>query len=308
MASGAADNIGGVLWCDGLADYERWLASTPLAARTRANYRRWVVELVADLAAGGELAAFLAVAGEHDRRALLTDWRRRLVDRGLAPATVNLALAAATSLLDCRALAAPTVARVAVAAGDARALSAPQLRALEKAIDGLSSTRDHAILQLLLRTGLRIGEVAALDRTDVQITQRTGQVVVRHGKGEHYRVVPLSRSARRALNVWLVDRARHPRAPQDVVTAGALWLSRGGARLSVRSLSTIVAGVMATAGLTETAHGLRHTFATRLVRDHGRDIVLVGDLLGHRDIKTTARYARSTREDQRAAVEEADAA
>ena len=76
----------------------------------------------------------------------------------------------------------------------------------------------------------------------------------------------------------------------------------------MRSLSTIVAGVMTTAGLTETAHGLRHTFATRLVRDHGRDIVLVGDLLGHRDIKTTARYARSTREDQRAAVEEADAA
>ena len=124
-----------------------------MAARTRANYRRWVVVLVADLAAGGGSAAFLAPAGEHDRRALLTDWRRRLVDRGLAPATVNLALAAATSLLDCRALAAPTVARVAVAAGDARALTAPQLRALAKAIDGLSLTRDRAILQLLLRTG-----------------------------------------------------------------------------------------------------------------------------------------------------------
>jgi len=61
-----------------------WLKGTPLAARTRANYRRWVVELVEDLAAGDELAAFLSPTGEHERRALLTDWRRRLVDRGLA--------------------------------------------------------------------------------------------------------------------------------------------------------------------------------------------------------------------------------
>jgi hypothetical protein len=66
-----------------------------------------VRELVAELAAGGELDAFLAVDGEDDRRAVLGDWRRRLVDRGLAPSTVNLALAATTSLLDSRALLAP---------------------------------------------------------------------------------------------------------------------------------------------------------------------------------------------------------
>jgi hypothetical protein len=78
--------------------YELWLAGTPLADRTHANYRRWVAELVENLAAGDDLAAFLSPTGEHERRALLTDWRRRLVDRGLAPATINLALAAATSL------------------------------------------------------------------------------------------------------------------------------------------------------------------------------------------------------------------
>lgn len=171
----------------------------------------------------------------------MTDWRRRLVDRGLAPATINLALAAATSLLDSRALAAPTVARVQVAAGDARALKPVQLRELEKAIDALASPRDRAILQVLLRTGLRIGEVAALDRGDVQITQRTGQLVVRHGKGDHYRVVPLSRSARQALNTWLVRRPEHRHATPDVATAGPLWLSRTGARLSVRALNAIVA-------------------------------------------------------------------
>jgi len=308
VPSGASDNIHAVSSADILEHYDRWLASTPLAARTRTNYRRWVAELVDDLVAVDELAAFLAPAGGNDRRAVLTDWRRRLVDRGLAPATVNLALAAATSLLDSRALARPTVPRVKVSAGDARALTGAQLRALEKATDRLASSRDRAIVQVLLRTGLRIGELAALDRGDVQLTQRTGQLVVRHGKGDRYRVVPLSRSARHALNTWLPDRTLHPRAPENVAAAGPLWLSRAGTRLSARSLTTIVSDVMAAASLQETAHGLRHTLATRLVRDHGHDLVLVGDLLGHRDIKTTARYARSTSDDQRAAVEGADAA
>jgi len=65
---------------------------------------------------------------------------------------------------------------------------------------------------------------------------------------------------------------------------------------------------MTDAGLQETAHGLRHTLVTRLVRDQGHDLVLVADLLGHCDVKTTARYARSTSNDQRAALEEADSA
>jgi hypothetical protein len=60
---------------------------------------------------------------------------------------------------------------------------------------------------------------------------------------------------------------------------------------------------MAAAGVEETAHGLRHTLATRLVRDHGCDLALVADVLGHADVKTTRRYARSELEDRRAALE-----
>ncbi len=169
-----------------LESYDRWLKGTALATRSQTNYRRWVVELVEDLEASGRLEAFLAPGGEHSRRAALTDWRRRLIDRGLAPATVNLALAAATSLVDCHAIACPSVARVEVPAGGSRALTHPELRALEHAIDGLASARDRAIMQVLLRTGVRIGEVAALDHGDLQLTQDTAQVVVRHGKGDRY--------------------------------------------------------------------------------------------------------------------------
>jgi site-specific recombinase XerD len=287
-----------------LADYDRWLQRQALAARTRASYRRWVRELVAHLDAGDELAAFLAPDGEHDRRAVLSDWRRRLVDRGLAPSTVNLALAAATSLLDSRALPAPRVPRVEIDPAPPRALSPEQLRAVQLETDRLGSSRDRAIMELLLRTGLRIGELADLDAGDARLTQRTGELVIRHGKGDRRRVVPLNRAARAALRTWLVDRQQHPTAPAR--DRGPLWISRTGEQLSVRSLTKLVTKVMAAAGVEETAHGLRHTLATRLVREHGRDLALVADVLGHSDVKTTRRYARSELEDRRAALEALD--
>ncbi len=268
------------------------------ARRTGAGSR----ELVEHLAAGGELEAFLAPAGDDDRRALLADWRRRLVDRRLAPSTVNLALAAATSLLDSRALRAPAVRRVEVDPKEARALSREQLRALQRETDRLASSRDRAIVQLLLLTGVRIGELAALEVDDVRLTQRTGELVIRHGKGDRRRLVPLNRPARAALREWLADRAAHHSRPS--VTSGPLWISRTGEPLSVRSLSKIVTAVMAKAGIEESAHALRHTVATRLVRDHAHDLVLVADILGHADIKTTRRYARSDLEQRRAALED----
>ena len=285
-------------------EYDWWLERQGLAARTRSSYRRWARELVAHLAAGRELDAFLAVDGEDDRRALLADWRRRLVDRGLAPSTVNLALAASSSLLDSRGLPAPRLPRVEVDPPPARVLSGEELRAVELAADRLGSSRDRALMQVLLRTGLRIGEVAALDITDVRLTQRTGELVVRHGKGDRRRVVPLSRLVRAALRDWRRDRAEHPSRP--AIDDGPLWLSRTGQRLSVRSISKLVSAVLAAAGIEESAHALRHTLATRLVRDHARDLALVADILGHTDVKTTRRYARSELEDRRAALEQLD--
>jgi integrase len=154
-----------------------------LASRTRTVYRRWVSELLEHLVAGDELQAFLAPAGHADRCAVLADWRRRLVDRRLGPSTVNLALAAATSLLDSRGLRAPVVRRVEIDPKEARALSREQLRARQRETDRLASSRDRAIVQLLMLTGVRIGELAALEVDDVRLTQRTGELIIRQGKG-----------------------------------------------------------------------------------------------------------------------------
>jgi hypothetical protein len=76
-----------------------------------------------------------------------------------------------------------------------RALTPEQLREVQLETDRLRSTRDRAIMELLLRTGLRIGELADLDVGDVRLTQRTGELVIRHGKSDRRRVVPLNRGA-----------------------------------------------------------------------------------------------------------------
>ena len=109
-------------------------------ARARPTAAGWA-ELLEHLIAGGDLNAFLAPAGDDDRRAVLADWRRRLVDRRLAPSTVNLALAAATLLLDSRAVRAPAVRRVEVDPKEARALLREQLRALQRETDRLACSR-----------------------------------------------------------------------------------------------------------------------------------------------------------------------
>src|SRR4051794_35240335 len=123
-----------------LDGYGQWLDRQALAPRTRWADRRWVGELLEHVLSSDELDAFLAPAGHDDRRAVLADWRRRLVDRRLAPSTVNLALAAATSLLDSRALRAPAVRRVEIDPKEVRALSRGHRPALQREARRLAST------------------------------------------------------------------------------------------------------------------------------------------------------------------------
>lgn len=110
------------------------------------------------------------------------------------------------------------------------------------------------------------------------------------------------RPARAARREWPADRIAHPSAPS--IRSGPLWISRTGEPLSVRSISKIVTAPMARAGIEESAHALHHTVATRQVRDHAHDLVQVADILGHADVKTTQRYARSDLEQRPAALDD----
>jgi len=148
-----------------------------------------------------------------------------------------------------------------------------------------ASARDRALLELLYGSGLRAGEVVALDWRDVALDQR--RVHVRSGKGNKDRIVPISHPARYALERLAALQAtgggdRGPRRP--------VFRNRSGARLAVRSVGRIVNVAMRRAGLPPmNPHALRHRCATHLL-DSGADLRSIQDLLGHASLTTTQKY------------------
>lgn len=157
-----------------------------------------------------------------------------------------------------------------------------------------NAARDQAMILLMLHAGLREGEVVALDIGDLVITQRTGKVVVRSGKGGKRREIPISAEARRALSHWLTLRVSSPGEP--------LFSGKGSPRLTTRQVQRIVAEIGRQAGVSITPHQLRHSFAKRLI-DDGQPLNLVQWLLGHSRLETTARYTQPGWGDYAAAVE-----
>ena len=148
-----------------------------------------------------------------------------------------------------------------------------------KAPSAAARARDTAVLELLYATGLRVSELAGLDLDDVDRSQQTVRVL---GKGKKERIVPYGRRAAGALAAHLEGR-RGGRGP--------LFENPRGARLSVRSLHTIVRRSAAATGITRrvSPHTLRHTFATHLL-DAGADLRVIQELLGHSRLSTTQRY------------------
>jgi integrase len=146
--------------------------------------------------------------------------------------------------------------------------------------------RDYAILLLLARLGLRAGEVATLRLDDVD--WRGGEILVR-GKGGRYDRLPLPTDVGQALVSYL---HRRPRGGDR-----ALFLRVVAPAGAIRSsaVSGIVRGACARAGLPSVgAHRLRHTAATEMLKA-GASLAEIGQVLRHREERTTAIYAKVDR-------------
>ena len=180
----------------------------------------------------------------------------------------------------------PTVLRPREAAELAEAPGAgTDVVPLERAV-GL---RDRAVLELLYGSGLRVGEVAGLLRSEVD-TDR-GRVLVR-GKGDKEREVPMSDHAVDAIRAWL-SAGRPTMAGEDRMT---MFFNRRGKPFSGRDIRAMVeqyAGRVLP-GRRVTPHTLRHSFATHLL-EGGADIRAVQELLGHASVATTQRYTHVSR-------------
>jgi len=146
--------------------------------------------------------------------------------------------------------------------------------------------------------GARISEVVALDVEDVRMSRRIGELRL-YGKGGKVRTVPLKPQLRTALADWIEQRADWPGADGP-----ALFLNRAGGRLSATAASDTITAITAAARFDDpaTAHVLRHTFGTTLVRG-GTDLVTVAELLGHSRVETVRIYSRPTEADKVKALE-----
>ncbi len=157
----------------------------------------------------------------------------------------------------------------------------------------VDAIRDEALLNLLLYTGLRVSECAALRVDDLVLNGKSGKVIVRSGKGRKYREVPLHKEVRRAIQAYLDVR------PTD--QGDTLFLGQRGP-LGARGIQFRIASLGDVADVPVTPHVLRHTFATRLLREAKADLVTVAALMGHGSVATTAIYTQPSEADLAEAV------
>lgn len=160
-------------------------------------------------------------------------------------------------------------------------------------------TRDLCILTVLTHTGIRLSELTGLDVEHLHLSDQPLLRVRR--KGGRSQSLPLNETTRQALEAWLKERA------QAAPSTNALFISRRGGRLAGRTIQEHVKKLREQAGLASriTPHACRHGFTTTLL-ERGAQMEEVKQLLGHRSILTTSRYAHPTPEALRRAVQRLD--
>jgi len=166
-------------------------------------------------------------------------------------------------------------------------------------ISNIRGLRDKAILEMLFSTGLRVSEIAKLNREQINLKTKEFGII---GKGGRARVVFLSESAVLAIQIYLKARNDDFRPLFVRYSQGKDVLNKGERmRLSTRSIERVVENYVRTAGLPvkATAHTLRHSFATDLLQS-GADLRSVQELLGHKNISTTQIYTHVTNPQLRA--------
>jgi len=274
------------------------------ASNSIASYRR-------DLFAYEQFLSERGISLFEVTPAVIEQYLEKMTNAGLAASSRARALAAVRGLhafcLDERGAPSDPSAEVEgprVRAGVPKALSENEIISLLSAPigDDALAFRDRAILELLYATGARISELAGLSPTDVDAESGLVRLL---GKGQKERVVPVGRFALEALARWMGPNARSEllsKADRRRSDAGALFVSSRGRRMSRQAIWRVVNESARRIGIEDkvTPHVLRHSFATHLL-DHGADIRVVQELLGHASITTTQVYTKVSQDHLRRA-------
>ena len=307
MATKADDALAG-----SLAEYETWLrVERGLAPNSLAAYRRDLRRYAEYLRRHGDSDP--GAVSEETVAAYVEELRNARDDDGrarYAPSSIARAVAAVRSFHRfcveeglVHSDPSEDIGGPRVPQGIPKALSEADVEALLGAVRGDSprALRDRAILETLYAGGLRISELVGLERDDLDLRDGIARVL---GKGSKERVVPLGRTARAALDDYL-DRGRpdlERRSSGGGKRGGdAVFLNARGGRLTRQGAWLIVRAAGDRAGLGDRLfpHVLRHSCATHML-DHGADIRVVQELLGHASLSTTQVYTRVSPERLRA--------
>ncbi len=188
---------------------------------------------------------------------------------------------------------------VRVPAGIPKPLTEAQVTSL---IDAVVVTepihrRDLALIELLYATGARISEAVGLSIGEIDLGAR---LVRLYGKGSKERIVPFGSTAASALDDWFSPSGRAAMVPDQWRSRGdaeAVFLNTRGGRLSRQAAWAVIKryGVRAGIGGELSPHVLRHSCATHLL-DHGADLRVVQEMLGHASISTTQIYTKVSQE------------
>jgi len=257
-----------------LTGYTAWLAAqhTSLAAVDRGQLDRFVQQRRASGAAPSSVARQLAAV--------------RMLHRFLAEEGTRVDDPSAD------------VEGVRVPAGIPHPLTEAEVDRLLAAVVATdpAALRDRALLEFLYATGARISEACGLSLGDLD---RENRLVRVFGKGAKERIVPFGRAAAAAMDEWLTAGRQHME-PARWARRGdqeAVFLNTRGARLSRQAAWAIVKKYGELVGLADklSPHVLRHSCATHLL-DHGADLRIVQEMLGHASISTTQVYTKVSQE------------
>lgn len=166
-------------------------------------------------------------------------------------------------------------------------LTTEEVDRLEQAIDlsKWEGQRNKAIIEVLFSCGLRVSELVTLHLSDLYLEEHFVRVV---GKGRKERLVPISESAVKQLQLWFIDRNLMDIKPGE---EDYVFLNRRGAHLTRTMILIMIKRLGEEAGISKTIspHTLRHSFATALLAG-GADLRAIQAMLGHESIGTTEIY------------------
>jgi site-specific recombinase XerD len=273
------------------------LAARNASPRTLVEYRRNIAEFLRAMARQG-------ASWEAPPRSALMGYLGELADRSLSPSTVGGKLSAVRTFYrdavrEGTVLADPTATlrapkrpgrlpSVLDAEAAERLVEGPQRAAAGSGLAAARARRDHALLELLYATGMRISELAGLSHGGLDLQRRRLRVI---GKGNRERELLFGRPAAAAMAAYLAAARPLLAARAGPVAHDRVFLNARGGPLTARGARLIVERWVRETGVpvTTSPHTLRHSFATHLL-EGGADLRVVQELLGHANLATTQIY------------------